>query len=75
MVVKVAGDLTIAPNIIELHGRLLAARGEILRSSPDECTVDFREVSEFGVNAMEMVSCFMRWFRDHYPCGRVELLL
>jgi len=75
MVVRIAGDLTIAPNVIELLDRLIAVRGEIVRESPDVCTVDFREVSEFGVNAFQMVSCFMRWFCDHYPCGRVELLL
>ena len=75
MVVRIAGDLTLAPNVIDLHDRLLEARGEILRKSTDVCTVDFREVSEFGVNAFQMVSCFMRWFCDHYPCGRVSLLL
>lgn len=75
MVITVAGDLTIAPNVIDLHARLLAVREEILREPPAVCLVDFREVSEFGINAAEMVSCFMRWFRDHHPCGTVELLL
>ena len=75
MVVRITGNLTLASNVIELHDRLRAVRGEIASSPPDECTVDLREVSEFGVNAFQMVSTFMRWFCDHYPCGRVSLLL
>jgi hypothetical protein len=75
MVITVVGNLSMARNIIELHARLLDARTEILRKRPKECTIDFREVSDFGVNVVEMISCFMHWFEEYHPCGRVELLL
>lgn len=75
MVIAITGNLTLASEIVQLHFRLLGARREILGEPPERCTVDLREVDAIGVNAAEMVSCFMRWFRDHHPCGTIELLL